>query len=349
MSFNSGILVTKQHSERDKADLRRHGLKGEEQQFVGATMSRRVHKTPRQNLAQDKEREEAEAFPMDREQVHAKRPKDRLKWLQRGLMFAAKKLVKIGDLYDIACHKKFVNGVNNDIGAQMEGMLLANLHLFSTKQQRYLQSSSSIFHEFSVRKPTEKSSEKHSEKASEKAAEKERAPSSDSESSSSTSSTKRAPTTVETQPSLAAPAKKTSASDSAPVTISKDQPATSTTTTGKRFSAAGMVQLTAPVQLSSDSAEGKPSGAGPKADQGQLSGSGVSVPIPAGTNGDQISNGDTLALIRLPGYYNIPFSCRHEEARYYRRGAADEFLALRRAGSRSRSREQTRSSYARTG
>lgn len=329
MSFNSGVLVTKQHSERDKADLRRHGLRGEEREFVGATMSKRVHKTPRQNLAEDKEREEAEAFPTDRDQVLAKRPKDRLKWLQRGLMFAAKKHVKIGDLYDIACHKKFVVGVNNAIGSQMEGTLLANLHLFSTKQQRYLQSSASLFHEFTVRKSAEKTGEKISEKASEK----DRAATSDSESSSS-SSTKRAPAAGETQSSSATASKKAIVSESAAkkAIVSESAPA-------------AIAKEIALPQLRSDSPERKSSGSVP-ADPGQLGSTGGSPSIAPGINGVSVSNGGSLAVIRLPGYYSIPYSCRLEEARLYTRGAADEFVAAQRAGSRSRShsREQQRRS-----
>jgi hypothetical protein len=60
-------------------------------------------------------------------------------------MFAAKKHVQTSDLYDIAANKKFVDGVSAKTGRQMRQTLLANLHLFSQKQQRFLQSEASTF------------------------------------------------------------------------------------------------------------------------------------------------------------------------------------------------------------
>merc|ERR1711998_472242 len=96
-----------------------------------------------QNRAQqfeDKEKEEALSFLMDPVSVLAKRPEARIKWLQKGLIFAAKKHVQISVLFTIATHKKFMSGLSESMEKQLQTMLQANLHLFSLKQQRFLQS-----------------------------------------------------------------------------------------------------------------------------------------------------------------------------------------------------------------
>lgn len=147
-SFHSGVLLTKQHSERNKNDERRNGPRGEDNGFHGAVMSKRQPRKNRVEEVLNKEKDEADAFPMDISVVLAKKPDARLKWLHRGLMFAGKKYVQVCALYDIATNKKFVLGISAGVGRQMQMMLLANLHLFSLKQQRFLQSDASQFHEF---------------------------------------------------------------------------------------------------------------------------------------------------------------------------------------------------------
>jgi hypothetical protein len=118
---------------------------GEAKDFRGAVMSRRQPRQTRAQQVDDKEKGEAEAFPMDSAQVLAKKPDARLKWLQKGLMYASKKYVQIADIFDISTNKKFMDNSSVAIAKQIESTLLANLHTFSTKQQRFLLSDASGF------------------------------------------------------------------------------------------------------------------------------------------------------------------------------------------------------------
>lgn len=145
-----GVCITLCEAQRNKQDERRYGPRGEESTFQGAVMSKRKPRINRAQQVEDKEKDEAEAFPMDMGLVLSKRPDARLRWLQRGLTFAAKKHVQPSALFDIAINKKFVSGVSAGSGIQMRSMLMANLHLFSSKQQRLLQSDLSPFHQFGI-------------------------------------------------------------------------------------------------------------------------------------------------------------------------------------------------------
>merc|ERR1712113_286191 len=56
----------------------------------------------------------------------------------------------MGVIYDIVAHPRFVGGIEDKIGCQLKATLLANLHLFSPKQQRYFQSEAGIYAPFIV-------------------------------------------------------------------------------------------------------------------------------------------------------------------------------------------------------
>lgn len=165
-SFSSGVMISKSEADRRKGDemrMRKQGIdpsKGEDLAWGGAVVSRRQHRQTRVEKENEKEREEAEALPMDAGQIVAKRPENRLKWLQRALMLASKGRgrVQIGAVYDIVTQSRFVAGVSKGVGSQMRVILMANLHLFSTKQQRALQSETSRFSSFVGAAGTGKSS-----------------------------------------------------------------------------------------------------------------------------------------------------------------------------------------------
>merc|ERR1712008_223280 len=70
--------------------------------------------------------------------VFRQAPADRLDWLLQALLLVGKKTIKAGDLYEIVIHKSFVAGVPSSVGAQMRATLLANLHVFASKQQKAL-------------------------------------------------------------------------------------------------------------------------------------------------------------------------------------------------------------------
>mmetsp|Transcript_77929 Transcript_77929/g.215416 ORF Transcript_77929/g.215416 Transcript_77929/m.215416 type:complete len:269 (+) Transcript_77929:63-869(+) len=152
-SFSSGVMISKSEAERRRGDelrMRKQGLdpNRDDKNWGGAVISRRQHRQTRVEKEDEKEREEAEALPLDLKDVIGKRPENRLKWLQRALMLAGKKRVQLASIYDIVQHKKFVDGISHGVGRQMRSLLLANLHLFSQKQQRALQSETSKFSAF---------------------------------------------------------------------------------------------------------------------------------------------------------------------------------------------------------
>lgn len=119
--------------------------------WEGAVMSRR-RRRDHKHVDQDTERDrkEAAAFSTDRDEVLAKRPDSRLKWLYKALVLAGKQQLKLGLVHEIVTHEKFTSDVGGKVGSQMKAMLLANSHFFSPKQQRSLQSESGPFHRFEL-------------------------------------------------------------------------------------------------------------------------------------------------------------------------------------------------------
>jgi len=152
-SFSSGVMISKSEAERRRGDelrMRKQGLdpSRDDQNWGGAVICRRQHRQTRVEKENEKEREEAEHFQLDLKEVILKRPENRLKWLHRALALAGKKRVQFAAIYDIVQHRKFVDGISQGLGRQMRTLLLANLHLFSQKQQRALQSDSCRFNSF---------------------------------------------------------------------------------------------------------------------------------------------------------------------------------------------------------
>jgi len=145
-------MISKSEAERRRGDelrMRKQGLDpNRDDNWGGAVISRRQHRQTRVEKEDEKEREEAESLPLDLKDIALKRPENRLKWLQRALLLAGKKRVQLAAIYDIVQHKKFVDGISHGVGKQMRTLLLANLHLFSQKQQRALQSDACKFSAF---------------------------------------------------------------------------------------------------------------------------------------------------------------------------------------------------------
>mmetsp|Transcript_48291 Transcript_48291/g.87231 ORF Transcript_48291/g.87231 Transcript_48291/m.87231 type:complete len:346 (-) Transcript_48291:16-1053(-) len=142
LSKNEGLRI-----ESEQRDLQDHGPR---QSSAMAVMSRRKHRKQNVDEAYMKDKEAAAEFPTDLVEVLARKPESRMKWLQKGLVLAGKKVVAVTTLYNIATNKKFVAGVTDSQGGRMKAMLMANLHLFSSKQQKYLQSDASNFYDFEL-------------------------------------------------------------------------------------------------------------------------------------------------------------------------------------------------------
>jgi len=110
---------------------------------------RRVPQERRTDEKDEREKEEAAGFDMNPRKISEKKPESRLKWMQQALLLVGRKNIKAAEVYDICTHKSFVFDVPEAIGLKMKASLLANLHLFNSKQQKYLQSDATIFSSFS--------------------------------------------------------------------------------------------------------------------------------------------------------------------------------------------------------
>jgi len=170
------------------------GLPGRGPVFTGAVMSKRKHKPTKAEKDEKRDKEEADSFPMGAVQVFAKKPEGRLKWLHKALIHIGKGSVKATAVYNMVTHPKFLPGVGAYTTKQMSSMLLGNLHLFSQKQKRFLQSESCKFSPSALKNQKDAhdgtsgeypDASKHSRK---RARERRRRPRSDSGSESSTRS-----------------------------------------------------------------------------------------------------------------------------------------------------------------
>lgn len=97
---------------------------------------------------EEREKEEAAEFEMKLENIIQKRPDKRLKWLQKGMIMVGRKTIKANAFFDLIMDKVFISDVPAEIGTKMKASVLANLHLFSSKQQKALQSESCHFNTF---------------------------------------------------------------------------------------------------------------------------------------------------------------------------------------------------------
>lgn len=87
------------------------------------------------------EKVEKEETPLatDRGQVLAMKAEHRLKWLSKALQKCHEGRIPVNTVFDIVTHAKFTSDANDKLGAKMYRAVRANLSLFSSKQQRYLQ------------------------------------------------------------------------------------------------------------------------------------------------------------------------------------------------------------------
>eukprot|EP00913_Durusdinium_trenchii_P015664 g14722.t1 len=86
---------------------------------------------------EEREKEEAAEFEMKLENIVQKRPDKRLK-----------KTIKANAFFELIMEKAFISDVPPELGTRMKASILANLHLFSSKQQKALQSESCQFNMF---------------------------------------------------------------------------------------------------------------------------------------------------------------------------------------------------------
>jgi len=103
----------------------------------------------RKDEREEKDREEAAEFEMSLANIVQKRPDKRLKWLNKGMLLIGRKMIKPADFFELVMDKTFVSDTPLEVGQRMKASILANLHLFSSKQQKAFQSESCHFNMFS--------------------------------------------------------------------------------------------------------------------------------------------------------------------------------------------------------
>lgn len=102
----------------------------------GEVMSRRRNKMSKEEVTQIKE----EYVSLEWDDIFPKKPKERLRWLFKALDAAKHNRVKVGTLYDIIAHRKFVEGLKGNVATDVLNLIRGNLNLFSAKQQKQLTS-----------------------------------------------------------------------------------------------------------------------------------------------------------------------------------------------------------------
>jgi len=178
------VLLSKADANRQRAEEARGvgSVKENGRESLMAVMSRRQHRVSKADRVSERERDEADAFPTERDQVFSKKPEGRLRWLHRALVLAARGRLKVAVVFDIIEHRRFVSSVGTSVGTQMKAALDANLHLFSAKQQKALKAEGSSWNSFEeVPAPSLRRRSRSPENASRKRRRRDRS-SSDSES-----------------------------------------------------------------------------------------------------------------------------------------------------------------------
>lgn len=142
------VLLTALESNRRELDQRRGEDGRDAPIFCGATLSKRVHREKKVDVERERDIEEAAKFQTDPGEVFRKRTELRLKWLQQALIHAAKNRLKVVVIFDIVSNRHFTAGVEPRVGSRMKALLIANLHLFTGKQQKWIQSDTGSFGPF---------------------------------------------------------------------------------------------------------------------------------------------------------------------------------------------------------
>lgn len=83
--------------------------------------------------------EKAPATTVELEQVLQKRPDGRAKWLAKALVQAADGRMDSQSLYSVVAHNRFIEELTEKAGKRMYRALHANLHVFSSRQRKFLE------------------------------------------------------------------------------------------------------------------------------------------------------------------------------------------------------------------
>jgi len=105
-------------------------------QVPGEVTSRRVHKVTKADVQQAKD----EYVSLEWDDVFPKKPKDKLRWLDKALRACKENRLKARPLFDIIAHRKFVEGLKGSVASDCLNLIRGSLELFSAKQKKQLTS-----------------------------------------------------------------------------------------------------------------------------------------------------------------------------------------------------------------
>lgn len=83
--------------------------------------------------------EKAPPSTAELDQVLQKRPDGRAKWLAKSLVQASDGRMDAQSLYSVVAHNRFIEDLNDKVGKKMYRALHANLHVFSSRQRKFLE------------------------------------------------------------------------------------------------------------------------------------------------------------------------------------------------------------------
>jgi len=116
-----------------------------EWELQGEVGPRRKHKVTKEQA----QKVEDEYVSMDWDHVFPKKPNERKRWLYKALEAAKKGKVKVGPMFDIIVHRKFLEGLKGQVATDCLNLIRGDLTLFSNKQQKQLTSDSfELFRKF---------------------------------------------------------------------------------------------------------------------------------------------------------------------------------------------------------
>jgi len=120
---------------KDDDDEKRQKM--DERMMVESTVtSRRQHKVSKEDVQKAKD----EYVSLEWDDVFPKKPKERLRWLDKAFKAAKEGRVKARPVFDIIAHRKFVEGLKGSIASDTLNLIRGNLDLFTAKQQKQLTS-----------------------------------------------------------------------------------------------------------------------------------------------------------------------------------------------------------------
>eukprot|EP00927_Polykrikos_kofoidii_P050533 TRINITY_DN4442_c0_g1_i1.p2 TRINITY_DN4442_c0_g1~~TRINITY_DN4442_c0_g1_i1.p2 ORF type:complete len:257 (-),score=69.08 TRINITY_DN4442_c0_g1_i1:1182-1952(-) len=121
----------------DNEDATARKEKIEEMMMVpGEVTSRRKQKVSKEEAQKATE----EYVSMEWDEIFPKKPKERLRWLDKALRAGKEGRVKTRPLFDIIAHRRFLEGLKGQVATDCLNLIRGSLDLFSHKQQKQLTS-----------------------------------------------------------------------------------------------------------------------------------------------------------------------------------------------------------------